>query len=346
MPETHTLDVSGAYELLIKHIMSKLHGKKASNGWYNIRGDSFCTTCATHKRSALYILVKEGSPPALNCFRAGCGERKVMAASDFGRIGFYNHEAIKLIVNESAKGTKSYINTATHNHLIRKVDLSIYQKETLRDRCRMTNDEIKSAVDKFRIIPDVVKVIEDNYEDPNIRYKFSYLKDVSKRGEAVVFATDDYNTFAIRSEKLKGMISINESVFTGYTLKSDLCDNVENLVITEGIFDILNIKRFYCDIDNAMFIATLGFANMFNLIKRYYIKHIDTVKSLIIFADSDINRGESYSYNKVQYNKLLNKINKEFGSQAFKEIFIVYNTDSKDFGDFRNNITPKKIRLL
>lgn len=339
------MTVEDAFSLLEDHIYTRLAGKKASNGWYNIRGDSFCSNCASHKRSALYILAKEGASPALNCFRAGCGERKIMSVSDFYKIGFDNTEAIQVILKDAAKVSKGSINKVNHSTLIRNIELSQYQKNTLRSRCRFSNDELRDAVGYYRLIPNLYKLICDNYNDSNIINRFNYVKTVSNNGDVVVFATDDHNTFTIRSETLKGMISITESTFSGYTLRSKDCKCVENIVITEGIFDLLNIKRFYGNVDDGLYIATLGFANMFNLIKRYYCRHINTAKTLIIFADSDINRGTSFSYDKRQYSKLLNKIELELGDQAFREIYLVYNKASKDFGDFNKPIEPVKIKI-
>lgn len=345
MSETHKLDVSGAYQLFIDFIMDKLRGKRASNGWYNIRGDSFCSNCAAHVRSALYVLAKEGSPPILNCFRAGCCERKLMSASDFIRIGFENQEAVKVILDESAKVSRNSLVKHDRNPLVRTVELSVYQKQILRDRCNFSTKDLQEAVDKYRLIPNLIKVIDDNYHDEATLKKFEYLRQVSQNGNVIVFATNDYNTFTIRSDKFKGMISISESVFSGYTLKSDIFEKAESLVITEGVFDLLNIKRFYANIDNGVYIASLGFTNMFNLIKRYYCKYIETVKTLIIFADSDVSNGSSFSYDKRMYNNLLKKISKELGDDAFKEIYIIYNQASKDFGDFRCDILPVKIQV-
>lgn len=340
------MTLSDAYRLLEQHIYDNLDGKQASGGWYHIRGDSFCANCASHVRSALYILAKEGTSPALNCFRAGCGERKIMGVNDFYRIGFANDDAIKVILAESSKIARGSVTKYSDDTtLIRKTGLSIYQKSVLRDRCRFTNDELKNAVYKYRLIPNINGLIDDSYTDEKIRNKFDYLRAYSNTGTAVVFATNDYNTFTVRSQRLKGMISVRESVFTGYTLKSSNYKQTDTLIVTEGIFDLLNIKRFYCNVDNGFYVATLGFANMFNMIKRYYCQYINTVKTLILFADSDIQRGNSFTYDVSQYDKLLRKINKEFGSNAFCEIYIVYNSSSKDFGDFREEITPVKIKI-
>ena len=347
MSASHSMSIEDAYKLFINHILTNLHGKKASNGWYNIRGDSFCSNCATHTRSALYILAKEGTPPAMNCFRAGCGERGVMNASDFIRIGFDNEEATKVILRESSKISKGSVtrSDSVQTPLVRNVELSTYQKQVLRDRCRFTNQEIRDAVSLYRIIPNLTKTIDDNYNDVDIRKRFDYLRLAAVSGELVSFATKDFNTFSVRSEKLKGMISIKESIFTGYTLMSQSVNAIETLVVTEGVFDILNIKRFYCNIDNALYVATLGFANMYNLIKRYYCKHIGSVKTLIIFADSDVSHGNSYTYDKRMYTNLLRKLTKDLGDNAFQEIYIVYNKASKDFGDFRQEIVPQKIQI-
>lgn len=346
MPETHKLSVSDAYSLFVDFIESNLHGKRASNGWYHIRGDSFCHTCASHTRSALYVLAKEGSPPILNCFRAGCGERKQMAASDFTRIGFANEDAVRVILTESTKVARGGIRKSGFaNPLMRSVDLSPYQKQILRDRCKFSQSELYDAVSKYRLIPNLVKLVDDNYQDEETRKRFDYLRYVSQKGDVVVFATNDYNTFTIRSEKLKGMISITESVFSGYSLRSDTFEKAETLVVTEGIFDLLNIKRFYGNVDNGVYVATLGFANMYNLIKRYYCANIGTIKNLIIFADSDISNASSFTYDRRMYTKLLNKLDKDLGDSAFEEIYIVYNRASKDFGDFRCDIEPVKVKI-
>lgn len=337
-----------AYEKLREFCLTELKGKLSTGGWICIRGERICNECSRHKRSTLYMLVKEGSPVILNCFRAQCGMTKRVQMQDFMELGFTDVEAITLMLDEDNYENTTTYSTLTHNIIIRDTTLSAEQLAYFYKRTNIYPDP--DDIRFYRLVPNVKEVMRES-KILEVRQDINkMMENIDFYGKRLItFSNSEFNTFicrgAVPQNKCKLMFKTDEDktndMFSGYTLSRG--KDFNTLVVTEGSFDLINVFTKFAIIENTFYVATLGFSHTLKLIQKYYRKSIDTMERLILFVDSDIKTESGYTYNKRMINKLLFNINKIIGKDAFREIYIVYNKASKDFGDMSEPIHPMKI---
>lgn len=337
-----------AYEKLREFCLKELKGKMSTSGWICIRGERICNECSRHKRSTLYMLVKEGSPVILNCFRAQCGMTKRVQMQDFLDLGFNDVEAITLMLDENNYENITTYNTLNSNVIVRDTTMSPEQLGYFYKRTKIYPDQ--DDIRFYRIIPNVKEVMRESRileTRPDINRMMENIDFYGKR--LITFSNCEYNTFicrgAVPQNRCKLMFKTDEDktneMFSGYTLSRG--KDFNTLVVTEGSFDLINVFTKFAIIENTFYVATLGFSHTLKLIQKYYRKNIDTMERLILFVDSDIKTESGFTYNKSMIDKLLSNIDKIIGKDVFKEIYIVYNKASKDFGDMSEPINPVKI---
>lgn len=348
------LNIKQAYELLRVFLVRELNGKIQHNNWIEFRGDRFCDECHRHRRSALYMYVEEGSTLFVKCFRASCSLKRAITAQDLIDLGFKNTEAIKLLINSSERSKFVYkdLEFKVNNIIVTKIRFSIEQENYFYKRTGFIPN--KSDMDIFRLIPDIRGLIHDNFvtlDGINNKYE-SFLNNFKKffnkynKSEYISYFTNDGNKFYFRSiddntnSIKKGQLSLtdNKSLYT--VQKGDI---VENLVITEGIFDLINVYKSFHIGNNAIFTSTGGFAAFEYHIISLYKKHMDTLKNLYIYCDSDVYKEDidRYDINFEMLNTMFRNLFKRIPIIAFEKIYIIHNTHSKDFGDLSLKIRKK-----
>lgn len=343
------MTVSMAIKKFRDFCLTELHGRCGSKGWTKIDGNRLCSTCGKKRRRTLYALINEGSAVYLKCFRASCELKRFATFEDFIDLGFNDREAIKVLLDKTNRfDIKSYGDSS--------------RPIIVQDRI-MSNEQVKyfeartgivpkyEDVYKYRIIPNLYSVMTENFDedDPEIT-KFNSMN-IKDDKNAITFATENYSTVSYRhifknQKVIFNLTEINSSN-TGYTLEraDEDTGEIKTLVFTEGVFDLINVYNFYAYIYGAKYIATMGFQSLHADIVYWYQQYIDTVERLIIFADSDIDLPYGNKmYDKVAIENMLKSVAKDIGEDAFKEIVIVYNTKSKDFGDRQLPIEPKLIQ--
>lgn len=340
------MDSGQSYKLFLEFVRSELKGKGGHyTGWIKIDGSRICNECARHKRKSLYIMLKEGFRPFLKCFRITCDIKRYITRADFAAFGFENKEAIKSLIDD----TVSY-NIKSERDLSNSIPLIItdetfdsVQSKYFEARTNIELDEYSAK--EYRIIPNLAEAIAETYEDDHETIaKFGETK-IQSNKHNITFATENYNLFFYRDIfasdiKLKFATGTTEP----YILKTS--DTPEYLVVAEGVFDIINVYSKYASVDHGIYVATGGAQAIFNEICNIYAQHIETINTLVIFADSDIKLGEhKYTYDKKFYNNLFKRLKETLGDNAFKSIYLVYNKKSKDFGDMREEILPDKIQI-
>lgn len=336
------MELKEAYTLLEDFARTELSGKGGYHtGWIKIDGRRICAECARHKRKTLYIYIKEGFRPFLKCFRISCDIRRYMTVKDFHDLGFTNNEAIKLLTENT---TMTPVKTSNLNDEVPVIINDRFLNKNQLDyfKARTNIDLTEEDIVKYRIIPNLSEVIYDTYEeDIDTIEKFKQTK-IKSNKDAITFADHDYSMYYYRGINSNIKLKFNTGISYGYT---HVVGTPNTIVITEGIFDIINVMTKYCVIDDAVYIASGGIEAMAKDIIKYYAKYIDTMERLIIFADSDIKLQNKYTYNEKFYNKLIRTIENKLGKLAFKELYIVYSSRCKDFGDMREDIYPIKVKL-
>ncbi len=339
------MSVSLATKKFRDFCVAELHGKVGSKGWTKIDGSRLCTTCAKKKRRTLYALINEGSSVFLKCFRASCDLKRFATPQDFDDLGFTDKEAIKVLMNKTNRIDIQSYSTDSRPIIVQDRIISDAQKQYFKKR---TGIDLKyEDVFKYRIIPNLHEVITENFDEDDIVMEKFNAMNIKNDKNAVTFATDNYSTVNYRHifKNQKVIFNLSDGVSNnGYTLEREGEDGIKTLVFTEGIFDLINVYNFYAYIYGAKYIATMGFQSLHSDIVYWYQQHIDTVERLIIFADSDkdLPYGNK-TYDKFAIESMLKAVAFDIGEDAFKEIVIVYNTKSKDFGDRSLPIEPKLI---
>lgn len=362
------LDVKQAINILRNFLIMELNGKVTNNNWISFKGDRFCSECRSHKRSALYMYLSPNSPVYLKCFRASCDLRRACTAQDLINLGFKNMDAIKVLMNLNENSSfTTYKNIegefSLNDMIMVTTRFNTSQEDYFYKRCLFipTNEDMK----RFRLIPNIREFIYDNFEytesEPcraskitsknkeamesflkNYRKFFSnnfndYISYFTDNGEKIFFRAIDDNVHGIP----KGQLSITDNK-SMYTVTRG--DKVENIIVTEGIFDLFNIYTYFNKENNSVYSATGGFAAFEYTIINLYKKNIDTVKNLYIYCDSDVHdtKIDRYFINEIAINNLLKRLFRKISTLAFEKVYLINNSKSKDFGDMSLPIRERR----
>lgn len=328
----------------------ELNARGGNKNWYKIDGGRICSECPRHKRRTLYAYISDGSGIYLKCFRASCELKRFATLQDFHDLGFNDEEAIKVLLDKSNRSDVRQFSSDSRPIIINDWLPSKEQAEYFKAR---TNIKLRNVehVQQYRLIPNIYQVLYDNFdEDEPIIHALQYTGLTKPEKMGITFATDDFATFSYRHIKKNSLKLVlnpdKDNVNTGYTLTRDDGGEIKTLIVTEGVFDLINIYTKFGVINNAKYIATFGFASFESDILYHFKQHIDTVKSLVLFADSDkVTPTGQKIYDEHAYKRLIKKLDSVVGPDTFENIIIVYNTASKDFGDMREPITPKIVEV-
>lgn len=352
---------SQALILLRNYIEDKLHAKRSTSVFYLIDGGRICGKCRANKRRTLYMIVADNAPVMLKCFRASCTadfllsnpdtdatKARVITHEELLQLGFNNEEAITEILNCKDfihKKTKSLVDRTV---LVQDTELSKYQKAYIKKRCNFMPS--KYEMDKYHVVADINEVIDDN--DIQMSSEISSMYKCYDKDNAITFLCNNVtlSTRAISPEvrMQKSIINISNNITSsGYTI-GDSLNNKHTLVLTEGIFDIINAERYFAVFDDpgVLYAASLGFGKSANIIENFFYKNIETMKTLILFMDSDISTMvhgvRQYIYNEKQLYTLLKSLDNSLGEDNFKDIYVCYNTKNKDCGDLSQEYSMKR----
>lgn len=349
------MTIKQAFDMLRMFLVRELSGKLQHNNWIEFRGDRFCQECRNHRRSALYMYVAEDSALFLKCFRASCSLKRAVTAQDLVDLGFKNQEAIKLLLSTCNLNKLEFKNIeySVNDLIITTTRFSVKQEDYFYKRCRFVPTKVD--MDFYHLIPNFRQLVYDNFislDGVKNKYK-DFLEKYEKhfpeynKTEYITYFTNDGNKFLYRSiddtskSIPKGQISIEPNKKSLYHVSKT--DNPEDLVICEGIFDLINIsKTFHKNSDNSVFTSTGGIAAFEKHIIELHKKYSNSIKNLYIYADSDI-YVEEYKRYDLDINAIsiiLRKVFKKIPIIMFEKVYIIYNTKYKDVGDM-----DKPIRL-
>lgn len=359
------MDREKALKLLENFVLTELRGKLSAGSFYQINGDRICAKCRASNRRTLYMIISNNMPVMLKCFRASCLLEHVIDNPDVDAnkarpinreelvgLGFSNEDAIESIMNCKNLIYSKNRKFMNDNILVSDTSLSMEQINYLSDRCGLK--PTLNDISKYHIVSNVSQVIEDN----DIQMDDSMFNIYSKynKSNALTFLCGDLTLSTRGLSKFvlqKSILNINQNVSAlGYHIGNKTTGN-HTLVISEGIYDIINAERYIANFGGekkgVLYVATLGFAKTLHIIEHYYYKNIDTIKDLIIFMDSDICNEvdgiKTFSYDENQLYRLMKALDMSLGSDAFNSISICYNSKSKDCGDLREPLNPKRIDI-
>ena len=346
-----------AFDLLRNFLVRELSGKIQHNNWIEFRGDRFCQECRNHRRSALYMYVSEDSALYLKCFRASCSLKRAVTAQDLADLGFKNQEAMKILLSTCNSNKLEYKNIeySVNDLIVTTVRFSVKQENYFYNRCRFV--PTKEDMDFYHLIPNFKQLVYDNFislDGVKSKYK-DFLEKFEKqfpeynKTEYITYFTNDGNKFLYRSiddtakSVLKGQLSIEPNKKSLYYISKTECP--EDLVVCEGIFDLINIsKSFHKNPDKAVFTSTGGLAAFEKHVTHIYKQYSSTLKRLYIYADSDIyiKEYDRYDIDLNAISNIIRRIFKKIPVIAFEKVVIIYNTHYKDVGDMEKPIRLSK----
>ena len=362
-------------------IDSDLKARVSRNTFYKIDGSSVCNKCASSKRKTLYLIIADNSVIIIKCFRASCQlelstekhvgyadnsrARALSSMQDFKDLGFNDEEAIRGILDTSSivysriASVRDYDNKLMIDY---DVPISTDASEYFKLRTGMVCD--RNTANKYGVIPDISAVLSDNdiQLESNHRYFFEERGCYVSKFNSISFIMDNNYIFTRKLPNSGSTSSFNMSIIhtisddksSGYVLNPSNSKEISTLVIAEGMFDIINAEHIFANgIPDTLYVATTGWEKTAAIIEDTYINHITTLKSLIIFMDSDImydglDNETSIEEEMVRCSYKVYLVRLLFIKLISKgidipNVFICYNKTYKDIGDMSKPIDMEKI---
>ena len=323
-----------AFNDFFKFLRGTMRAKEYHNSYFGIDGTRVCAECKNHKINPVYIRCNPESPLYLKCFRAGCDNSRKLTEKDLMDMGYTNREAIKLLIKNVKQ--KSTVFDKGYNE-----DLYV-------DHTRITGEQLQYMVDRCKISLTAETIFQDKVI-PDLKHTLEYSSHIKINADkfslnpknTICFHSDNENKFVCRGIGRDFKLSLTadpDMVGNYYTLNIGK-QNKSVMFVCEGVFDCINVFNMNQNIDkDAVFIATFGFASYKRAIEFYYQKYIDSMEHIILVMDG-YKFGDTYSYSIQEVKDLIKSLQESLGKRFVKRIDVIYNSASKDFGDFREPIS-------
>lgn len=323
-----------AFNDFFKFLRGTMRAREYHNSYFGIDGTRVCAECKNHKINPVYIRCNPESPLYLKCFRAGCDNSRKLTEKDLLDMGYTNREAIKLLIKNVKKKSTVFDKGYNEDLYVDHTRITGEQLLYMVDRCKISLTA--ETIFQYKVIPDLKHTLEYS---PHIKINADKFSLNPKN--TICFHSDNENKFVCRGIGRDFKLSLTadpDMVGNYYTLNIGK-QNKSVMFVCEGVFDCINVFNMNQNIDkDAVFIATFGFASYKKAIEFYYQKYIDSVEHLILVMDG-YKFGDTYSYSVQEVKDLIKSLQESLGKRFVKRIDVIYNSASKDFGDFREPIS-------
>lgn len=323
-----------AFNIFYKFLYSNMRAKQYHNSYFSIDGTKICAECKNHKINPVYIRCNPDSPLYLKCFRAGCTNSRRLTQKDFLDMGFVDMEAIKQLTKDVKKSSFEFKKGYVQELFIDYSKLSGDQLAYMVDRCKLVlTDE---TMFEYKIIPDLKSTLQYS---PHININVDKFTLSPK--DTICFHSDNENKFVCRGigRDFKLSLTADQDMVGNYYTLNIGKKNKTMMFICEGVFDCINVYNMNRNIGkDAIFVATFGFASYVKAIEYYYQKYINSMNHLVLVMDTTKMGNSDYMYNIAEVKEIVSKLEASLGKKFVNKIDVVYNTASKDFGDFREPI--------
>lgn len=326
-----------AFNVFYKFMYEKLNARKYHNNYFSIDGTKVCQECKNHRVNPVYIRCTPDMPLYLKCFRAGCTNSRRLTEKDLIDMGFMDKAVIRELIKDVK--TRDY-NFETGYFEILSID---YSKMTdsqyvyMMDRCKI--QLTKESMFEYKIIPDfkdtlkISKYINIDAEKYSLSPK-----------NTICFYSDNENKFMFRgiNRDFKLILTADKDMVGNYYTLNIGKMNKKIMFVCEGVFDCINVFNMNRNIDkDALFVATFGFASYIKAIEYYYQKYIDTLEHIVLVMDTvEVSKGV-FIYPLTDVKTLISQLEARLGKRFVKKIDVIYNSSSKDFGDFTKPISTE-----
>jgi len=357
----NTQEVQVAYKHLQEYLIQNFDAKYASGKSEVVKRCHRCGDSGKHSSRHMYIGINKRNQIVYNCFLCNAGG--LVDAKFFRDLGIYEVDLINEVIQANASGFTQYqSNNVRHKRLVPfnaiSYDLNNIAEKLLYIQSRIGIPMSPDMINQFKIVPSILTFLRQhgiNYYTRDVgvmqeldRYFVGFLsidnshiimrriiEDDSKlsptiRSRYVVYNINQYNKTGVSFYAIPGMLDKYKST---------------EIVITEGIFDILSVATnvYNCIADprprdrNYVYAAACGKTSYSSLLEYLFVAiGVPYLGARIeIYSDNDINMRDL---------------------QAMKDMYATYGVDiyihfnrydgEKDFGvpgdrivDYRNKIT-------
>jgi len=299
-----------------------------------------CPYCGDSKKnkSSAHMYISTTAPFKFYCQK--CNTAGVLNSQTLRDLEVYNNELSMGIIEANntykANTTKQYVNTK-----LRKLYPAIVNNEYSEAAVAYFNNRYNSTysneeiINKFKAITSAYTFFEANKIHPRDgQYNWNASIGFRSADNSHIIFRDISNSQAKRYYNLN-LFSDEDTISSKmYNISSDvdIMKDEVNLVITEGIFDIIGVYTyFYAGTEqehNTIFAAACG--KGYNAVILHYIRMGFLNLNIIIYSDADVD---------ISFFEDMKKKSKYFNNNL---ITIYYNTIEKDFGVPKDQINLRK----
>lgn len=323
-----------AFNIFYKFLYTNMRAKQYHNSYFSIDGTRICSECKNHKINPVYIRCSPDAPLYLKCFRASCTNSRKLTEKDLLDMGFTDKEAIIQLLKDTKKKNFEFKKGYNQELFVDYSKLTGEQLAYMVDRCKIVlTDE---TMFEYKIIPDLKSTLQYS---PHIQINADKFSLNPKN--TICFHSDNENKFICRGigRDLKLSLTADQDMVGNYYTLNIGKKNKTIMFICEGVFDCINVYNMNKNIGkDAIFVATFGFASYVKAIEYYYQKYINTMNHIVLVMDSDIIGNSGFTYNITDVRDIVTKLEQSLGKKFVNKIDVIYNSASKDFGDFREPI--------
>ena len=323
-----------AFNIFYKFLYSNMRAKQYHNSYFSIDGTRICSECKNHKINPVYIRCSPDAPLYLKCFRASCTNSRKLTEKDLLDMGFTDKEAIIQLLKDTKKKNFEFKKGYPQELFVDYSKLTGEQLGYMVDRCKIVlTDE---TMFEYKIIPDLKSTLQYS---PHIQINADKFSLNPKN--TICFHSDNENKFICRGigRDLKLSLTADQDMVGNYYTLNTGKKNKTIMFICEGVFDCINVYNMNRNIGkDAIFVATFGFASYVKAIEYYYQKYINSINHIVLVMDSDIIGNSGFTYNITDVKDIVTKLEQSLGKKFVNKIDVIYNSASKDFGDFREPI--------
>lgn len=323
-----------AFNIFYKFLYSNMRAKQYHNSYFSIDGTRICSECKNHKINPVYIRCNPDAPLYLKCFRAGCTNSRKLNEKDLLDMGFTDKEAIIQLLKDTKKKSFEFKKGYNQELFVDYSKLTGEQLGYMVDRCKLVlTDE---TMFQYKIIPDLKSTLQFS---PHIQINADKFSLNPKN--TICFHSDNENKFICRGigRDLKLSLTADQDMVGNYYTLNIGKKNKTVMFVCEGVFDCINVYNMNRNIDkDAIFVATFGFASYIKAIEYYYQKYISSLNHIVLVMDSDKIGNSGFTYNITDVKDIVTKLEQSLGKKFVNKIDVIYNSSSKDFGDFREPI--------
>lgn len=276
----------------------------------------------------------------IKCFQPSCDVGGILRKKHLVKLGVTDLNILNAIDNLAVKN-KDRVSTVanTHHHTLPKViDNSVAEYFNARMGIPLTAD----IVDKYNVFSSLIDFLMCNTDIPKTRNIEKYIK-AERGGHKFIYFINHSGTMVFSrclTKDYKGKFAIAKINpvernapyrFDSYTL--DIHSN-PYIFITESAFDSIGAELFIAKPNGISNYISLGCGSATSLKGwfRYITKHIPN--AVVVFPlDSDLDE-KFIRYKVIKYREY-----------RCKNIYVVKNKLSKDFGDIREGIEPELVQI-